>query len=461
MICFDKNAIFALLLQLAVFTSMTMNDRVVAQHAKSDEAKADEVKKLVDLYDAAVQEIRSTPFSSEREREDFYKTWLDRLLNVIAKNPKSPYLSLACGNALGLSNSLGLYDRSRAILKMMVKQKKEPEWQLRWLTELGEIASKEYRVKGLESDWNEAVQALETAEKIGAALTAPDLKASAGTVERYILCLTYLADTFAVHGKDHLRAASLYYKANTQLQRMNAKEAKRLTSVGYDTEYFIKSEMVEYSHGGDEKHSEDALRRLVKMAREGKTHWPASYYVFEFASAQDPKMGNRFRGLVLKWLKTEPEDTWTPFLRFHLAQSYYRNKKYKEALPIHILLREKDKHALLAADVDALRQGSGGYYAEVLGNLIAIYLSLGQSDRVSELLEELRSLVPNDDRIKAFKISNHAGSSAPSPRKNNYATHLKRSRFMTVMMANLGFALASLTVFLFLKRIRKANRSVH
>jgi tetratricopeptide (TPR) repeat protein len=77
-----------------------------------------------------------------------------------------------------------------------------------------------------------------------------------------------------------------------------------------------------------------------------------------------------------------------------LAESYFREKRYDDALPLYLTLESEYAQSLLTIDGQLASEGRGGRYATVLQNLREIYLITGRRADAAAFNEKLMALFP-------------------------------------------------------------------
>ena len=121
-------------------------------------------------------------------------------------------------------------------------------------------------------------------------------------------------------------------------------------------------------------------------------------------------------------------------MRFYLAKDYFTHQQFTEALPIFFDLRENYADVFLEADQQAIHIGHGGYYAEILYCLSVIYRKLGDHSQAKALAQEMKALVPNDQRADDLQqvVAVPRLMSTPEPRQS--ATRLWLVAFSAMVL---------------------------
>jgi len=357
-------------------------------------AEPDAVSAVVGAYRESAASIRAKKETTPEQKAQWRQDWLQRLLTVASEHPESPSRALALSDVVGLANSSGNFEVSRQALRELVDLSKEdPGRQVRWLTEMGEVAKLRYRQTNSKEDRKACLDALEKAnEAIRKRLeTEPDGRLR----EQLVLNLAWLGEVQedALAEKEDLKKAAAAFQESQRLLKDHGEPQFRLKGTGYDAECLTVSQGYALTKGGDFDGARKALRSLSNLPQ---TRQPASLYVKLSAERAFRLNDPRLREFVEGWLKEAPEDSHTAALKCLLAQSYMAAREYDKAKALYEELNSKYLEALFKIDEKAIAAGSGGYYADVLLSLRSIYLSTGDTARGEEVNKKYLAIYKND-----------------------------------------------------------------
>jgi tetratricopeptide (TPR) repeat protein len=325
--------------------------------------------------------------------------WLERISKAAARAPHSPNREAALTVALGLSNSLNDWLRSCNLIEDLLDvTRDDPQSQFRWLTELGEVLSRQSTMSRLPVDRQDAVQAFAAANEVFSRLPA-EARATAALREQVILNWSWRGEIQSQDRLDpalQLDAAASFRTARQQLaelQRDAGPPAHRLAGTGFDEHWLLSAEAMALIRGAAYEEASTALQQLSRM-KEGR--WPAGFYVLEAITFYRPP---RDRGVLLgfleQWLADAPTDHFRCAVKYRLAEAYLQDGNLAEARRRLEDLVENDRDDFRRIEAQAMSEGRGGYYALALGRLREVYLRDNQTEKARQIGEKLARLYPN------------------------------------------------------------------
>jgi len=241
------------------------------------------------------------------QRNQWRQEWRDRLVRAVDEFPTSPHATAALAKAIGLSNSIPDYERSRVLVERLLTLRQDDGWQERWNTELGSILMLSYRAVPAPEVRGRAIACFRLANQASDRLIASALKrtngnrASLAVRERYRHQVLNYAWIGALSTHDPAAAADAF------LASRNALLAGQVPLEGalkdYDAEYLLKSEMVASLASGQGSRAESLLVDLVPLAR----RHPMSYYARLYAERRfgSTDLVNHHRFLA-DWIDQHP-----------------------------------------------------------------------------------------------------------------------------------------------------------
>lgn len=358
----------------------------------------DPVEAALRAYMESETQLRSRQMTKDQKMQ-WRQEWLQRLLAVAGENPKSAHRPRALRTASRLANSAGNYALSQSIIRQIL----ETVWddlpqQIEWLTELGEVTRLEFRQNRSDESRKSAIKAFEDANaRIEDGLKAMPQGKEAMT-EQLILNLAWIGELQGDRSatKDELRSAAQAYRKARLLLQVYGQPQGRLMGLGYDPECLAEHEAISATRGGDLDASQSALDVLLALPNK---KWPTSMYVKRCAEGAFAIYGKEYQDFIENWLKNAPEDEYTAVLKCQVAESYMRSKAYEKAAAIYEELNTKYVDALLKIDKDAIRQGRGGYYADVLYSLRVFYVNRKEYAKAAVVNRRFLELFPNYDEM--------------------------------------------------------------
>lgn len=371
--------------------------------ASLSQAREDPVLTLLNEYNLAVEEYRKQEDHSQGTTMLFHKNWQERFLKVVNENPNSQYVESARGELLGLTNSLGEFDKSQQQLNEVISRTTAPEEKIRLLNELGEIC----RARYLDTqDINEARKSFKSFEQAHLLyLQLPSESLNGNISGRQVVFRSMAGDISKVF-KDHQKTAVLFQTAR-ELFQDSTESAMTAVMMGYDLETIAHQEMIEWIHAEAES---KALNSLTILSKLHPHRWPPSFYALDYAQLWYEGNPRGFQNFVEKWLNSNVFDERTPILMARLGFSYFDHQLYEKALPIYEVLRDKHRADFQKLEPDAFREGNSGHYDRILSDLAMIYLRLGHTEEAKKIQEELKEVLPKSDNIEGLS------KSIPTPR---------------------------------------------
>lgn len=337
---------------------------------------------------------QGTAVTAEQKMQ-WRQDWLQRLLTVAADNPKSNHRPRALRECARLANAAGDFALSQSIIRQVLETiSGEPLERIVWLAELGEAGKAEFRQNESNAARESAVAALEEANGLIRDSLEVTPSAKDSLTEQLVLNLAWIGDVLSVPSatKDELcRAAQSYGKARQVLQAYGEPRG-RLTGLGYDPELLAGHEAVSAVRGGDNEASSRALDFLRTLPNKKQ---PMYLYVKACAERAFAMYGKEYTDFIEGWLKETPEDEGTAVLKCLVADSYLRSKEYDKAAALYEELNTTYVDALMKIDKDAIRQGRGGYYADVLCNLRVYYTGHREYAKAIAVNRRFLELYPN------------------------------------------------------------------
>jgi len=332
---------------------------------------------------------------SPEAKRRFWRHWLERISKSIAQNPKSPNRESALLDALTLSNGLNDWVYSRLLIEDLLDATRgDPRSQMRWLTELGEIMKLRAIQTRDASDREAAVEAFAAANDEYAKMP-PQMRAEARLREQVVLNWAWSGEVQVTQWTDaaaQAGAAASFRQAREAfeaLQRDVGPPAHRLLGTGYDEHWLLSSEAMALVRAGNYEAALVALKQLSGV--EGR--WPPGFYIVE-ATMYQPQDRQALNAFLKEWLATAPKDPWHCAVQYRLAASYLREDNQAEARPLFEDLVDNNLEAFRQIEEEAMRDGSGGYYALSLHDLRQIYLREKQTEKAKQIAAKLAKLYP-------------------------------------------------------------------
>jgi len=332
---------------------------------------------------------------SPESRNQWRQDWLQRLLDVVGKNPASPHVSRALAAAESLANSSGNYAFSQQIIQNILDLTKHiPFEQARWLTELGEVTRLKYDHGNLNGDRLAAIHAFEEANRLIENNEALATKMKEQLISNHIWCGELR--TASLPTKDELRQAANDYREAHNLLKTSEEVQKQLRVIGYTNDRLVVKTAVAALQADDNAAAMAALRSLPSWSDRKSS---MSLYFLQCAQKAFPKRAEKYREFIEKWLKVAPEDDDTAVLKFQVAESYHHAKNDKKAVAAFEELNSIYCDALMKIDADAIRQGRGGCYADVLYTLRIFYVNQKEYAKAAVVNKRFLELFPNYDEL--------------------------------------------------------------
>lgn len=354
----------------------------------------DPVILVVEAYAESAAQIRNQTISPER-RNQWRQDWLQRFLDVAANNPASPHVSRALAAAESLANSSGNFAVSQQIIQNILDLTKDiPFEQATWLAELGEVTKLKYQHGNQNRDRLAAIQVFEKANRLIESNEALATSMKKQLILNHIWCGELRTASSAT--KDELHQAANDYSEAHNLLKTSEEVQRQLRVTGYTNDRLVVKTAVAALQADDNAAAMAALRSLPSWSDRKSS---MSLYFLQCAQMAFPKRAEKYREFIEKWLKVAPEDDDTAVLKFQVAESYHHAKDDKKAIAAFEELNSKYCDAMMKIDADAIRQGRGGCYADVLYTLRIFYVNQKEYAKAAVVNKRFLELFPNYDEL--------------------------------------------------------------
>jgi hypothetical protein len=402
----------SLAFQVFVLLNATTTYSLLAQvemNLPNNSDPENQLKFLLDSYRNEAEEIRK---ADPDKQIVWKKSWLSRFMRAIVRSKalgktKNATYESSLLQALALANSLPNYEQADLLCVMLMETSKGPIDIFHWLYERAEINNRWYgSTKDLEKLRTSVQIARECIGQGKAVLNIINLKASQR--DHVAEKLLYIIGKNAIIAKDNIKigddiASQMWAFFKDTYPMLPASAKKRSAETGYSADNIFEHFVPGVIPPGDEAAAAKVLELTTNVLANEKTRRGPSFFCHLCAKSYDPEQKAKYSSFVSKWIKTAPSDPWLSFLKLSLARSYWLQRDSNLALPICIDLKGQESKVLLEADKEEIKEGQGGYYAELLRILIEIYIEKKQFDLASDNLSTLIGLYPKDSSIKIYQ----------------------------------------------------------
>jgi tetratricopeptide (TPR) repeat protein len=390
-----------ILVTILVLGAVTASAQTNVQ-GQSKPAKVDPVAVVLDAYAAKSNELRTqlaADGNSEKGKLEFYKSWRTRILAVVSQNPASPNRIAAYRAAEALSNGLGDYAESEALVQQVAMLQDSAQGRFSSYSEAGEVARAQFQNSRNRADAEKSIQYFQKAlAEIGDGHELSADPAAEYLREKVIIDLVLCADMQAAGTMDQKAAMDTLERARGLYKTVDFSKDTRLRTLGFDPEGII---WLEVQAAINEKDVKSVKALLAEFDSIPNPRQSISYYVWQCVDRLYPAKGADYCRDIQEWLQSHPNDSdmyWTPLLKYYLAVELVNEERYPDALPVLKELKDRYTAVLTAADEKGGVKDRGGYMADVLYNLARTYNSLGNASEAKLMEKAFVELVPKDPR---------------------------------------------------------------
>jgi len=350
---------------------------------------------LESLYKEYLEGVRSlqSASSDRASLRKFNQTWETRFAHSLAEADEADRgKQQVLSELMALQTSNGNLAGSKRSNKELIASTQSSIDQTKLLMNLAEIELLDFDSNGGVSA-EEVKRAMETAfDNLKAEFRAVDIVQGISFAQKYA--------SFLLKQEHPAEAAEVYLFAANKMDSASTEHKQRLGSIQfssnavspYSVEWALDSAMMSFIKAKEEDAAEKLFLQLIDRS---DLKMPRSYYLYRKGVLIDPHLGPKFRSIAREWLKSQPADKWTHYLKFYLARSYFENQDYTNA-------------AKFFSEVAEGRIGSGitensnsqpdGFSAEVLFGLAYSLHKLGEKEEAAALFNSFKQLFPNDKR---------------------------------------------------------------
>jgi tetratricopeptide (TPR) repeat protein len=338
--------------------------------------------------------------------------WIDRIIDVIDKNPSSLAKNNVLHNLVGTCNSAGKYDKSIELLLKVLPSETSTYERLRTIGALGAVYKEIYleaiNQRDIINAEKQADNVLKYYNQFTNEFNSLDVKNLSSEElfdlqQRLIFFLKTEADLLYEIKKNTNASLDKYNEAISVLSS-NPELTQRgmLLGTGFDESLFFKDKALTLLTNGNTQEAADCMIEF------GKSHSATpkikSFEARQFADIAYPQKGKEYRNFLKHWLDNVLQDSETVIIFRDIGNSFFEEKNYDEAIKMFEIIRESWWQQLLDLDKIALEQQMGGYCADVLRMLAECYQKTNQLQKAMLCIEELKKIVPKDTWIYSLEV---------------------------------------------------------
>jgi tetratricopeptide (TPR) repeat protein len=370
-------------------------------------------------YQGEVDKIhrqRATGNLDEKTLLVFHQQWYQRLKGATS-DPFDPYRPTILQELVGISNAMGNYTDAREWVVLLAKLDTSPAWQIRWKSELGELARAQFNRSGAVSDAKAALEFFNEADEIISKKNS-EKPIDFSLVEQSVINLSYAAEICLRLGR-HKDALAVVERGLNQILVIPDKLKVRIRT-GFDQELFASYQLKIAAHIGDDKLAEKALKTLSSVPT---PRLEPSFYAFDYASqlwgGNSTKDNQALLKFMRSWLDAKPNDKWAPFFQLNYADLLQQTGNYSAAITNLDYLYDNHLSVFQAEDLVNGVSSKSGNYARLLFAAARSANEVGNNQKAEFYIKQFQLVATNDYRLPNLKKLVEKSNSLPLKQRSN------------------------------------------
>ena len=399
-----------------IFAQLLIAVSFIVNTASASESS---LKILWDTYQRDVDGMRqriNTGNISDNELLQFRLTWKSRFSSAIQNEGENggPYSVAVLSELEGLANVLGDFKTSERCIDVLLGYTNSPEWTFKWESELGEVQRKNFLLSG---DTNIALKSIALLSKYSTNIINANWGLSVG--KQLVVNWFYAGELNYQIG--NYKSAILAYEM-AQTVRNSLSERDKAGLVGFDNEQSASSILSCAARANDENAAGRALKELLQIKN---PRIAPSYYAFDYADKNWTNNDAAVLTFKNNWIKSQPKDSWTPFMMLDVARDLIDAGKPGEALKYYQTLFANYTDAIKGADDKYKLTGTvRANYANLLLNASRAALLTGDKTQSDLWKDEYTKINPKETQVDRVNRVVGAGPNNsliyPPPMRSNW-----------------------------------------